>query len=125
MVSDVAPAEAGFLSVCGVDGRTAPGESKAGSGLQARGRRWGRCLAEEVLRPQGSEKGTRWRPRPPAQKSVLGVVVEGEVMRDEGSLSTAPRRPLVGRTGAPRRRVPLQRPRQLRLAAADPLPAKE
>ena len=75
--------------------------------------------------PQGSAKGTRWRPSPPAQKSVLGVVVEGEVMRDEGSLSTAPRRPLVGRTGAPRRRVPLQRPRQLRLAAADPLPAKE
>lgn len=29
MVSDVAPAEAGFLSVCGVDGRTATGESKA------------------------------------------------------------------------------------------------
>ena len=46
-------------------------------------------------------------------------------MRDEGSRSPAPGRPLVGRSGAPRRRVPLQRPGQLSLAAADPLPAKE
>ena len=63
--------------------------------------------------------------RDPRTKERFGGGGGGGVMRDEGSLSTAPRRPLVGRSGAPRRWVPLQRPRQLRLAAADPLPAKE
>lgn len=74
--------------------------------------------------PQGSAKGTRWRPRSPHKRAFWGWWWRG-VMRDEGSRSPAPRRLLVGRSGTHRRRVPLQRPRQLRLAAADPLPAKE
>lgn len=88
MVSDVAQAEAGFLSVCGVDGRTAPGESKAGSGRQARGPRWGRRLAEEVFWPAGFCEGDQVETEIPAQKSVLGVVAEGG---DEGRGVAKPR----------------------------------
>ena len=72
MVSDVAPAEAGFLSVCGVDGRTAPGESKAGSGRQARGPRWGRRLAEEVFRPAGFCEGDQVETETPRTKERFG-----------------------------------------------------